>query len=126
MLTCFCFIKQWRTKFRREMNEKDNDANNKAVDSLLNFETVKYFCNEDHEAARYKVSLDGTGHSFFLYFYLTYFLFIHIAKLNAAVKSQFSLVLLNVGQSGIIAVGCLAVMLLAVISPPPSFFHAKS
>jgi len=75
------------------MNEKDNDANNKAVDSLLNFETVKYFCNEDHEAARYKVSLD--------------------AKLNAAVKSQFSLVLLNVGQSGIIAVGCLAVMLLA-------------
>ena len=47
------------------MNTKDNDANNKAVDSLLNFETVKYFCNEQHEAARYEESLSGELLHFF-------------------------------------------------------------
>ena len=46
-------ITEWRTKFRREMNEMDNQANTKAIDSLLNYETVKYFGNEEHEARRY-------------------------------------------------------------------------
>jgi len=42
------------------MNEKDNESTNKAVDSLINFETVKYFCNEDHEAQRYEHALNGS------------------------------------------------------------------
>jgi ATP-binding cassette subfamily B protein len=49
---------EWRIKFRRRMNETDQDANTKAVDSLLNFETVKYFGNEAHEARRYDASLE--------------------------------------------------------------------
>merc|ERR1719223_1724679 len=52
-------ITEWRTKFRREMNDLNNEANNKAVDSLLNFETVKYFGNEEHEHARYDDALQG-------------------------------------------------------------------
>src|ERR687896_575577 len=43
-------ITDWRVKFRREMNERDSEANTKAIDSLLNYETVKYFANEEHEA----------------------------------------------------------------------------
>ena len=50
-------ITEWRTKFRREMNEMDNQANTKAIDSLLNYETVKYFGNEEHEARRYDNAL---------------------------------------------------------------------
>ena len=46
-------ITDWRVRFRREMNERDSEANTKAIDSLLNFETVKYFANEEHEARRF-------------------------------------------------------------------------
>ncbi|MBS0308102.1 MAG: ABC transporter ATP-binding protein/permease [Proteobacteria bacterium] len=78
------FVTEWRTHFRRTMNELDSKANTKAIDSLLNYETVKYFGNEDYEARRYD---EGLKH------YET-----------AAVKSQTSLSLLNTGQSLIIAV----------------------
>jgi len=86
-------ITQWRIKFRREMNDLNNDANNKAVDSLLNYETVKYFSNEEHEAQRYGESM--------------------LAYNKAAVKSQGSLAILNGSQSLIIAAGVTSVMLLA-------------
>ena len=52
-------ITQWRIKFRRSMNDLNNTANNKAVDSLINYETVKYFSNEEHEADRYGAALMG-------------------------------------------------------------------
>ena len=52
-------VTDWRVRFRREMNERDSEANTKAVDSLLNFETVKYFANEAHEARRYDRALAG-------------------------------------------------------------------
>ena len=86
-------VTDWRVKFRREMNERDSEANTKAIDSLLNFETVKYFANEEHEAGRFDKALR------------TYE--------RAAVKSQTTLALLNVGQGAIIAVGLIGVMLLA-------------
>ena len=86
-------VTEWRLKFRRQMNESDQQANTKAIDSLLNFETVKYFGNEQHEATRYDQALS-------LYE-------------DAAVRSRTSLSLLNVGQAGIIAVGLTAVMYLA-------------
>jgi ATP-binding cassette subfamily B protein len=92
-VTFTLLVTEWRNKFRREQNELNNQANNIAVDSLLNFETVKYFSNEEHEAARYNGSLRS--------------------YVEAAVKSQTSLALLNIGQSGIIAVGLAGVMLLA-------------
>jgi len=76
-------VTEWRTHFRRTMNELDSRANTKAVDSLINYETVKYFGNEEYEAQRYD---EGLRH------YET-----------AAVKSQTSLSLLNSGQSAIIA-----------------------
>jgi ATP-binding cassette subfamily B protein len=86
-------VTEWRTKFRRAMNETDTEASTKAVDSLLNFETVKYFCNEDHEAARYDRAL---------------------ARYEAAaVKSKVTLALLNMGQGAIIALGLTAVMIMA-------------
>lgn len=77
-------VTEWRTNFRRSMNELDSKANIRAVDSLLNFETVKYFGNEDFEARRYDDSMARWE--------------------QAALKSQTSLSLLNVGQSMIIAV----------------------
>ncbi len=77
-------VTNWRTRFRREMNELDSKASARAVDSLLNFETVKYFGNEDYEARRY----DGTLQQ----------------QEAAAIKSQQSLNLLNAGQQAIIAV----------------------
>ena len=77
-------VTEWRTHFRRTMNELDSRANTKAIDSLLNYETVKYFGNEEYEAARYDEGLKRYE--------------------TAAVKSQTSLSLLNTGQSGIIAV----------------------
>jgi ATP-binding cassette subfamily B protein len=86
-------ITDWRVKFRREMNERDSEANTKAIDSLLNFETVKYFANEEHEARRFDKALR--------------------AYERAAVKSQTTLSLLNIGQGAIIAVGLIGVMLLA-------------
>lgn len=86
-------ITEWRTKYRREMNERDSEANTKAIDSLLNYETVKYFGNEEHEAGRFDHALRRYE--------------------DAAVQSQVTLSALNVGQGLIIAVGLTAVMLLA-------------
>jgi ABC-type transport system involved in Fe-S cluster assembly fused permease/ATPase subunit len=83
----------YRVRFRRLMNDSDADAQTKAVDSLLNYETVKYFGNERHEAARFDTAL---------------------AKYErAAVRSQITLNMLNVGQSVIIALGLAAIMLLS-------------
>ena len=75
------------------MNEMDNQANTKAIDSLLNYETVKYFGNEEHEARRYDNALS---------FYE-----------KAAVRSQTSLSLLNIGQAAIISLGLTVVMYMA-------------
>ena len=86
-------ITEWRLKFRRTMNDTDSEANTKAIDSLLNFETAKYFGNEDHEARRF----DGSLRSYE----------------EAAVKSKSSLSLLNVGQGAIISAGVTAVMIMA-------------
>jgi len=77
-------VTEWRTHFRRTMNELDSKANTKAIDSIINYETVKYFSNEEMEAARYDQGLRHYE--------------------NAAVKSQTSLSLLNIGQSSIIAI----------------------
>lgn len=86
-------ITDWRLKFRREMNDQDTKANSKAIDSLLNYETVKYFTNEAYESSRYDTAL---------------------AKYeSAAVRSQLSLTLLNVGQSLIISIGLVIVLLMA-------------
>ncbi|MES2319634.1 MAG: ABC transporter ATP-binding protein/permease [Pseudomonadota bacterium] len=76
-------VTDWRTHFRRTMNDLDSKANTKAIDSLINYETVKYFGNEDYETVRYDEGLKGFE--------------------NAAVKSQTSLSFLNTGQSLIIA-----------------------
>src|SRR5256885_14707708 len=83
-------ITEWRTHFRRQMNELDSKANTRAIDSLLNYETVKYFGNEEWEAQRYDQSLQ------------------HWEK--AAVKSQTSLSALNIGQSAIIAIAVTLIM----------------
>ena len=77
-------VTEWRTHFRRTMNELDSKASTKAVDSLINYETVKYFGNEDYEAQRYDDGLCRYE--------------------DAAVKSQKSLSILNTGQSMIIAI----------------------
>ena len=84
---------EWRLKFRRRMNEQDTEANSKAIDSLLNYETVKYFNNETHEAQRYDTSLKGYE--------------------TAAVKSITSLSVVNIGQAAIIAIGLVIVMYMA-------------
>jgi len=86
-------VTDWRLKFRREMNEQDTKANTKAIDSLLNFETVKYFTNEGHEARRYDEALERYE--------------------SASVRSQISLTLLNVGQGIIIALGLVVVLWMA-------------
>jgi len=86
-------VTDWRIKFRREMNERDSEANTRAIDSLLNFETVKYFANEAHEAQRFDQALR--------------------AYERAAVRSQTTLSALNIGQGIIIATGLVTVMLLA-------------
>ncbi len=83
----------WRVRFRRAMNETDSDAQTKAVDSLLNFETVKYFGNEAHEAKRFDEA--------------------RARYERAAVKSQVTLNMLNLGQAFIIAIGLGWVMLMA-------------
>jgi ATP-binding cassette, subfamily B, heavy metal transporter len=83
-------ITEWRTGFRRTMNELDSKANTRAIDSLLNYETVKYFNNEEYEAQRYDESMQRWE--------------------DAAVKSQTSLSLLNIGQSAIIAVAVTLIM----------------
>jgi ATP-binding cassette subfamily B protein len=78
-------ITNWRTQFRRQMNEFDSTAHTKAIDSLLNYETVKYFNNEDYEARRYDESLERLR--------------------RATLKSQTTLSVLNTGQQLIIATG---------------------
>jgi ATP-binding cassette subfamily B protein len=83
-------VTEWRSHFRRTMNEMDSKANQKAIDSLLNFETVKYFGNEAFEAGRYDQNLQRYQ--------------------VAAVKSQKSLAVLNLGQQMIIAVGLVLVL----------------
>jgi len=86
-------LTEWRTKYRRDMNDRDTEANTKAIDSLINYETVKYFGNEAHEVRRFDTSLRQYE--------------------QAAVKSTTSLSFLNIGQGVIIAAGLIAVMLLA-------------
>ncbi|MBA3594305.1 MAG: ABC transporter ATP-binding protein/permease [Polaromonas sp.] len=83
-------VTEWRTKFRKEMNELDSSAHSRAIDSLLNYETVKYFNNEDFEAKRYDENL--------------------LRYRRAAVKSQTTLSLLNTGQQLIIAAGLVAML----------------
>jgi ATP-binding cassette, subfamily B, heavy metal transporter len=86
-------ITDWRVRFRREMNERNSEANTKAVDGMLNFETVKYFANEEHEARRYDAALQ--------------------AYERAAVRSETTLTLLNLGQGTIMASGLVTIMMLA-------------
>jgi len=86
-------VTEWRMKYRITMNSFDSRANTEAVDSLLNYETVKYFGNEDYELRRYDNSLRQWE--------------------TAAVQSQTSLSVLNTGQAAIIAVGVTSIMLLA-------------
>ena len=81
---------EWRTQFRKQMNELDSSAHSRAIDSLLNYETVKYFNNEDFEARRYDENLERYR--------------------RAAVKSQTTLSLLNTGQQMVIAVGLVAML----------------
>jgi len=88
-------ITEWRTHFRRTMNELDSKANTRAIDSLINYETVKYFGNEEWEARRYDESMQRWE--------------------KAAVKSQTSLSALNVGQSAIIAVAVTLIMWRATV-----------
>ncbi len=83
-------VTEWRTQFRREANEFDSAAHTKAVDSLLNYETVKYFNNEGFEARRYDESLERLR--------------------RARLKSQTTLSMLNIGQQLIIAVGLVAML----------------
>jgi ABC-type transport system involved in Fe-S cluster assembly fused permease/ATPase subunit len=83
-------VTEWRTRFRRRMNELDSTAHSRAVDSLLNYETVKYFNNEEFEARRYDENLEKYR--------------------RAAIKSQASLSLLNTGQQLIIATGLVAML----------------
>ncbi|HEX4273658.1 MAG TPA: ABC transporter ATP-binding protein/permease [Rhizomicrobium sp.] len=89
-------ITRWRIQFRREMNQSDTDANTKAVDSLLNYETVKYFNNEGHETRRFDVSMEKYS--------------------RASIQSQISLSVLNTGQAAIMAIGQGVVLLLAAIA----------
>jgi ATP-binding cassette subfamily B protein len=83
-------VTEWRTHFRKTMNEMDSKANQKAIDSLLNFETVKYFGNEVFEASRYDKNL--------------------VRYQAAAIKSQKSLAVLNFGQQTIIAIGLVLIL----------------
>ncbi len=86
-------VTEWRMIFRRNMNEMDSKANTRAIDSLLNYETVKYFGNEGFEARRYDETLQSWE--------------------KAAVRNQTSLSLLNTGQGAVIAVGVTILMLMA-------------
>lgn len=89
-ITYTVLVTEWRTKFRREANAQDSAAHTKAVDSLLNYETVKYFNNEDFEARRYDESLEGLR--------------------QARLKSQSTLSMLNTGQQLIIATALVAML----------------
>jgi ATP-binding cassette, subfamily B, heavy metal transporter len=83
-------VTEWRTQYRKKMNEMDSTANSRAIDSLLNYETVKYFNNEEFEARRYDENLERYR--------------------RAAVKSQTTLSLLNTGQQLIIAVALVSML----------------
>ncbi len=83
-------VTEWRTQFRKQMNELDSSAHSRAIDSLLNYETVKYFNNEDFEARRYDENLEKYR--------------------RAAIKSQRTLSMLNTGQQLIIAIGLVAML----------------
>ncbi|MGO1119293.1 ABCB family ABC transporter ATP-binding protein/permease [Rhodovibrionaceae bacterium A322] len=86
-------VTEWRLTLRRRMNDSDQKANTRAIDSLLNFETVKYFTNERHEEERYDEGLKSYE--------------------KAATASKVSLSILNIGQALIIAIGVTSLMLLA-------------
>ncbi|UWR21338.1 ABC transporter ATP-binding protein/permease [Sulfitobacter sp. S190] len=88
-------VSEWRVKLRRVMNDQDTDANQKAIDSLLNYETVKYFGAEAREAHRYDMAMAGYE--------------------EAAIKTNYSLAFLNFGQSVIITAGLVGVMVMAAI-----------
>ena len=88
-------VTEWRVKIRKQMNDQDQEAHQKAIDSLLNFETVKYFNADRREADRYDASMAGYE--------------------VAAIKTSQSLAFLNAGQSFIITAGLVAVMVLAAI-----------
>jgi ATP-binding cassette subfamily B protein len=89
-ITFTIIITEWRTQFRKEMNELDSTAHSRAIDSLLNYETVKYFNNEEFEAHRYDENLERYR--------------------KAALKSQTTLSILNTGQQLIIAAGLVAML----------------
>ncbi len=94
--TLFTFkVTEWRVKLRKEMNDQDTDANQKAIDSLLNFETVKYFNAENREAERYDAAMAGYE--------------------KAALNSNYSLAALNFGQSFLITSGLVIVMVMAAM-----------
>ena len=96
LYTWFTFaVTEWRVKIRKVMNDQDTDANQKAIDSLLNFETVKYFGAEKREAERY----DGAMEHY----------------VEAALKTSYSLAFLNFGQSLLITGGLVTVMVMAAI-----------
>ncbi len=86
-------ITEWRIKFRRDMNDSDSEAHSKAIDSLLNYETVKYFGNEEHETRRFDKAMESYE--------------------KAAVTSKTTLSILNVGQGAIIASGATIIMIMA-------------
>jgi ATP-binding cassette subfamily B protein len=88
-------VTEWRVKIRKVMNDQDTDANQKAIDSLLNFETVKYFGAERREADRYDSAM--------------------AAYAEAAVKTNYSLAFLNFGQSFLITAGLVVVMVMAAM-----------
>lgn len=88
-------VTEWRVKIRKQMNDQDTDANQKAIDSLLNFETVKYFGAENREAMRYDGAMEGYE--------------------AAALKTSYSLAALNFGQSLIITTGLVVVMVMAAL-----------
>ncbi|RKF16662.1 ABC transporter ATP-binding protein/permease [Roseovarius spongiae] len=88
-------VTEWRVKLRRRMNEQDTDANQKAIDSLLNYETVKYFGAETREAERYDAAMAGYE--------------------DAAIKTSYSLAFLNFGQSLLITGGLVIVMVMAAL-----------
>ena len=88
-------VTEWRVKLRKKMNEQDTDAAQKSVDSLLNFETVKYFNAEQREANRYDTAMAGYE--------------------DAALKTAYSLGFLNFGQAVLITLGLIAVMVMAAL-----------
>ncbi|MFL2785753.1 MAG: ABCB family ABC transporter ATP-binding protein/permease [Paracoccaceae bacterium] len=88
-------VSEWRVKLRRRMNEQDTEANQKAIDSLLNFETVKYFNAEEREAQRYDRAMAGYA--------------------DAALKTSYSLAALNFGQVVLITLGLTTMMVMAAL-----------